>query len=167
MTHASPIIPGRGRRRVGAVLLAVGGLLTVLFGVSAKWWFGYGTESGLADIGDGTLYTTSIEADTWSRPLIGWCGGVNETYTTGGMRETWTWTWWAWGTRPNSWDSGMAYTVWPLAPLFVVTGSAVFWPGFLAARRLRRNQCTRCAYSRTGLGPKDVCPECGQHPLDA
>ncbi len=152
---------GRRRRRLGLAFLIAGAALALLFAVSAKWWFGYGTETWLADLGDGTLYTQTWEPNGWNRPVIGWCAGPNEEYGASGRTRSWTWTWWTWGKRKANWDEGRAFTVWPVAPLMILCGAALFWPGFREARRLRRNQCMHCGYSLAGLTHEELCPECG------
>lgn len=152
----------RWHRRVGFVLLSAGLTLLILFALSAKWWFGYGTKAWLADLGDGTLYTQAITPNAWNRPLIGWCGGINVNRTASGSSESWMWTWWTWGVRNAIGDNGRAYTVWPLAPLMTLGGAAIFWPAHRTFRRFRKNQCIRCGYSRAGLTAQCICPECGQ-----
>lgn len=86
MDRKGTFTSNRWRRRAGRVLLYAGGLLSIVFALSARWWFGYGCETWLADLGDGTLYLQTIEPNAWSRPMVGWCGGDNNT-----------WTWWTWG----------------------------------------------------------------------
>jgi hypothetical protein len=157
---------GRWRGRVGLTLIGAGVLLGVLVAVSVKWWVGYGTQTWLADFGDGTLYTQAIERNEWGRPLDGWCGGVNERYLPNGEVRSWSWTWWTWGVRPSP-EQGSAYTVWPLSPLLVVSGAILAWPVCRAARRRRRNQCARGGYSRAGLDAAALCPECGATPAGA
>jgi len=148
---------GRLRRGIGLALLTVGLGLTIAFAISAKWWFGYGTNGWTADVGDGTLYTTSQ-----GTAAVGWCGGVNHEFLPTGGTTSWMWTWWAWGDQKNSRRSGIAYTIWPNGPIALLAGGLLYWPGSRAARRRRRNQCERCAYSLAGLSADCVCPECGK-----
>ena len=162
MLRPRPPHPDRFRRRAGLASLSVGLALTLLFAISAKWWFGYCSATWLADLGDGTLYT-DVRSAGWRSPLTGWCGDVNYNHSTrnGGTRS-WSWTWWAWGKEEQSWRSGSAYTVWPAAPLFLAVGAALYLPGNRAARRRRKHQCVRCTYARAGLPADAPCPECGQ-----
>lgn len=152
---------GRWRRRVGVGMFTIGVALAVTFLVSARWWFGYCSDSWLADLGDGTLYTQVADANGWSRPLIGWCGGDNRPSGSASPFAQ-SWTWWTWGARPLSWEQGSAYTVWPVAPVLMIAGAALGWPGWVAARRMRRGQCPSCGYSRAGLSAESLCPECGR-----
>lgn len=155
-------IRGRRRRQLGLALLTTGLLLAITFAASARWWFGYSSRTWVADLGDGTLYTVPIEPNHWSEPLRGWHGGDNARYSAAGRTSAFTWTWWTWGERSGTWEKGQAHTVWPLAPLLMLAGASLFWPGYRSARRVRQNQCPRCAYSRAGLDPDAPCPECGR-----
>ena len=165
MPHDRTIV-GRWRRIAGLCLVVIGGALCLLMIITARWWFGYGSSTWLADLGDGTLYVQIMEPNGWQRPLIGWCGGVNDTYQPNGPPIPWTWTWWTWGERNGNYDKGWAYTVWPVAPLLMLCGVALFWPGYRAHRRRRKNQCPRCGYSRAGLAEPASCPECGWNDID-
>lgn len=151
----------RRRRRIGAALLIAGVTLGVLCAASVKWWVGYGTTTWLVDLGDGTLYANTVVANEWSRPLTGWCGGINETLDASGQLQSWTWTWWAWGDRKNAWEGGKAYSLWPLAPILIITGVVLFRPSHRMVSRARNNQCLGCGYSRAGISPETACPECG------
>jgi len=51
----------------------------------------------------------------------------------------------------------------PLWPSFVaLSGAALLYPSVQKLVRQRRNQCVRCGYSLTGLGTREICPECGR-----
>jgi hypothetical protein len=152
---------GRFRRAAGAVILATGLLFTAACAVSAKWWFGYCTDTWLADFGDGTLYTRTITANNWERPLHGWQGGPNGRY----YGKSWEWTWWVFGDTSASGDLIQAHSVWPLAPLMVVTGGSLVLFGRRAVKRVAANQCLKCGYSRAGIPASAPCPECGTVPL--
>ncbi len=154
---------GRWRRRIGLLLLAFGAIWTLAMGLSVKWWWGYGSSDWIVDIGDGTLYVNDFGGtlDRYRTPLLGWSGGVNrDTGPTGTGRE-WMWTWWVWGPQTVAWESVHAYTVWPLGPFALVSGGILYWPSMRTSRRLRRNQCVKCGYSRDGLADGVPCPECG------
>lgn len=152
---------GRLRRSHGLSLLVAGLLLSGLFAVSAKWWFGYCSDTWLADLGDGTLYTKTITPRGWGRTRTGWCSGVNGQYS----GRSWEWTWWVFGETKASGEPIQGHSVWPLAPLLTVTGATLFLYGRRAARRAARNQCTFCGYSRAGLPNTTPCPECGATPV--
>jgi hypothetical protein len=153
--------PGRIRRRIGLVLLTAGLLFTGACVASAKWWVGYSTDTWLADFGDGTLYTKSLTPRSWDRPLLGWQSGPNGRY----YGKSWEWTWWVFGETKASGDPIQGHSVWPVAPLFTVTGLTLFLFGRRAAKRAAGNQCLKCGYSRTGIAATAACPECGTPPL--
>ncbi|MEK6703288.1 MAG: hypothetical protein AABZ53_13575 [Planctomycetota bacterium] len=163
MPSPQPLSSTRWRRRIGLTLLAAGVALTLLMGASVKWWFGYSTLSWIADVGDGTLYVQKLSSNSWNRSLTGWCGGVNVSHDKG-PEQSWTWTWWAWGSRRSAWEGGTAYSVWPLAPVLLVTGVVLFRPSHRMVTRARNNQCLGCGYSRAGITPEVPCPECGMGP---
>jgi len=49
-----------------------------------------------------------------------------------------------------------------LYPLGLTLGVAsALWPAWRRSRRTVAGRCPACGYSRAGLGPIDVCPECG------
>src|ERR1041384_2835141 len=102
MGTARRAIPGRWFRRLGVAVFLCGLVLGTLFLVSARWWFGYGSNTWLADLGDGTLYTQSFEANRWNHPLVGWCGGDNRGGARGAPAHKWSWTWWTWGARKST-----------------------------------------------------------------
>ena len=65
-------------------------------------------------------------------------------------------------------DAGRSSTVWYLiAPIWFLIALSSFISAFawrldtLARRRARIGFCHKCNYSRTGLAPSAVCPECG------
>lgn len=151
----------RFRYPLGFATLSLGACVLIAFLISARWWFGYGSQTWLADIGDGTLYVKSIDQNNRFRSgsVIGFTGGENHSYS-GKVSRTWTWTWWTWGPRDSTRYEGSAYTIWPLAPLLIITGASLYFPGLRAVRRIRRNQCPKCAYSRAGLTATTPCPEC-------
>lgn len=149
----------RWRRRAGVTMLLLGGALAVTFLVSARWWFGYCGQSWLADLGDGTLYVRTVEPSDF--PHIGWCVGDNRPPGAVSPYAI-SWTWWTWGTRqPAWWYDGSAFSVWPLAPLVLLSGAVLRWSDWRASKRIRRGQCPACGYSRAGLGAEALCPECG------
>ena len=154
---------GRWRRRAGLALLAFGTIWSIAMAVSAKWWWGYCSPEWIVDIGDGTLYVNPYRGarGRYTEPLLGWFGGVNYDTNPNGTGRSWMWTWWAWGQRANSWEPVSAYTIWPLAPLSLASGGLLYWPSMRSSRRLRRNQCLQCGYSRDGLAAGAPCPECG------
>ncbi len=153
--------PGRWRRRLGIGVFAIGAALCILFLLSTRWWFGYCSDSWLADMGDGTLYTQASGPNGWSQPLVGWCIGDNRSSGSPLPFEL-SWTWWIWATRQSFWQERSAYTVWPIAPLLMLVGASLGWPGVLAARRIRRGLCPGCGYSRAGISENALCPECGR-----
>jgi hypothetical protein len=166
-TARPPTRAARCRRRIGLACLVTGLLLAIVFAVSAKWWFGYCSGRWLLDVGDGSLYLSECKPSEWSTPLVGWQSGANISWVNNTERS-WTWTWWVWGDIPNDGRSDAhVYSVWPVSPLLCVVGAALFFPGYRAARRTRRQQCPRCAYSLAGIAPGAPCPECGtvtRHP---
>ncbi len=151
----------RFRSLLGLATLSFGVIFLFACLISPRWWFGYGSQTWLADIGDGTLYVKSIDLNNPYRAgtVIGFAAGENHSYS-GKIPRTWTWTWWTWGPRDSTRYEGSAYTIWPLAPVAILTGASLYFPGLRAARRIRRNQCPNCAYSRAGLTATTPCPEC-------
>ncbi len=151
----------RRSRRLGMGLIAFGAIWTVAMVISAKWWWGYSASFWVADIGDGTLYVAdSRQLTVFEKPLLGWHCGVN--HATNGTGRAWMWTWWTWGSAAPGWSNERAYTIWPLAPLALASGTLiVYWPSIHARRRRRQNQCVKCGYSRDGLAAGAPCPECG------
>ena len=138
-------------RRFGIAALCSSALLALLLAVSARWWFGYCSESWLVDLGDGALYTQRVRSNTWAIPVLGWYG----------EKQQWNWTWWTWGARTPAWRESSAYTIWPIAPLLMIIGLVLIWPSHRVRTRLRKNLCIRCGYSREGLSAQNPCPECG------
>ncbi len=51
----------------------------------------------------------------------------------------------------------------PVIPLTLLAIHTKYCRG-IANRRFRSGHCSACGYSRTGLPPKSVCPECGTAP---
>lgn len=138
-------------RRIGRALIVAGVLYIALMITSGVWWFGYGGESFVADIGDGTLYLAGPQQfQLVSSPLVGFTGGRNGT-----------WTWWRWGVDGSQDPYGPAYTIWPLGFVMIAAGLACAVPGWKRARRRARGLCEKCAYSRAGLAEGAACPECG------
>lgn len=158
----------RTRRWFGGLLLALGLLWFIAMLISIKWWYGYCAKDWLLDVGDGSVYVASVEQDRWSSPLYGWSGGNNIDYTAtaNGLNRNWKWTWWIWGKPANRWDEHKAYTIWPVSPILIITGSALLFPGLRAQRRRSKGQCPHCGYDLCGLPPTNSgpapCPECGK-----
>ncbi len=51
--------------------------------------------------------------------------------------------------------------LWPPLALSALATVAACCLDFLARRRAKLGACLKCNYSRTGLAPNTVCPECG------
>jgi hypothetical protein len=143
---------------IGLALLLGGNAFAALCAVSAKWWFGYSSDTWLADISGGTLYTRRTEPGARAR---GWYGGENLNHATD---HHWIWTWWTLGKKDLPRERLNTVSIWPLAPALVLAGGVFVHRARRTTSRAVRNQCLKCGYSRTGLAAGIPCPECGEAP---
>jgi hypothetical protein len=56
---------------------------------------------------------------------------------------------------------------WVLFAGFSLLSAALFWFDRRLRDRLRDRECIACGYDRFGIGPTEVCPECGRAIPDA
>lgn len=154
----------RHLRAFAFALLAVATLWAALMAFSTYRWFGYADNGWLADIGDGTLYTTTWPTNADDFSLRGWHSAPN---IAPGASAPGVWTWWQWGRTPTvSFGTVMTfsdgYSIWPLSPVLAGAGAAILITLHRdRTRRRRQNLCLNCGYPRKDLPISTRCPECG------
>jgi len=71
------------------------------------------------------------------------------------------------GSADASLVAGVARIRLPLWSLFTPLAAATTWLFWIDRTRGRKGDCPTCGYSRLGLAPNVVCPECGTAPRQA
>ncbi len=70
--------------------------------------------------------------------------------------------------RPGAFEQrAVSVPLWPLILTSLAAGGLLRRSGVKARTRASANLCPACRYDRTGLGPDQACPECGQSPTPA
>ncbi len=67
--------------------------------------------------------------------------------------------WFTWYGGPNLWE--LHIPLWIPAAIALASTTFAWRLDTLARRRANKNLCPKCSYSRTGLAPNAICPECG------
>lgn len=163
--HRNNAVTRARRLRAFAFLLLVAAALwAALMVFSAYRWFGYVNDGWLADVGDGTLYTTSWSTGNDDFTLRGWHSAPN---ILPGSNSTGVWTWWQWG-QLNGISVGTfatfseGYSIWPVSPLLAGMAATILFSLHRDRRRRQRmNLCFHCGYSLVGIRTGTSCPECG------
>ncbi|MGH7131407.1 MAG: hypothetical protein ACREJO_05630 [Phycisphaerales bacterium] len=168
--------PGRKRRWAGWFLLVLGVLITGVWGASAKWMVGFGSNNAVIGVTSGIVGLNTFPSDPrLPKPERGWSFGRSSSWhwllesspdwSRGGDTSVNTWLF-TWSSRERQTGSSVFLNVilWPIALVGLGSGAGLLqWDRYARRRRAMAGHCRKCGYDLAGLprGTGAPCPECG------
>ncbi|MGH7130415.1 MAG: hypothetical protein ACREJO_00505 [Phycisphaerales bacterium] len=172
---------GRKRRLAGRFLLAIGVLITGVWGASRWWWMGAQWAQWRLGCDGGLLYVAEYRTQSPSGPSL-------SARRRGPVSPDQSWYWLiderligsasafppssslnVWIVGYERFDSPPSFPMrtavlmipWPFALASLLGGGLLLWSGLKARRRAMTGHCLKCGYDLSGLAPGIPCPECG------